>query len=102
MCPMRLFLGNNMEIFSILKSELIKKGEIILDLKVITNSSSLNLEKLSNSLYKLKIIKIAQKGKDNLEIIKFFKDNFKPLKLNIEIISGNLKSHKKIKIKLIK
>lgn len=99
---MLLFLDKNMEIFSSLRNKLILKNEIILDIKVISNSSCLKLEKLNDSFYKLKIIKVAEKGKANQEIINYLKSNFKPLKVKIKIINGNLKSYKKISIKLVK
>ncbi len=85
-----------------LKSNLKKSNQVILDLKVIANSSCLKLEKLTDNSYKLKITKVAQKGQANAEIIKFFKDNLKPLKVEIEILSGSLKANKKISIKLLK
>ncbi len=78
------------------------KNPLIIDLKIISNSSCLGLEKLTNHIYKLKITKIAEKGKANYEIIKFFKDNLQPLKVDIEIVSGIFKSYKKIKITLLK
>ena len=67
-----------MEILNNLKKQLEKNLSIDFNLKVITNSSSLSLEKMDNIL-KLKIRQVPEKGKANQEIIAFFKKHLKPL-----------------------
>lgn len=90
-----------MEILNNLKKQLEKNLSIDFDLKVIANSSSLSLEKMDDIL-KLKIRQVPEKGKANQEIIAFFKKNLKPLKVEVEIKSGQASNLKKIKINLLK
>jgi uncharacterized protein YggU (UPF0235/DUF167 family) len=85
-----------------LKKDLKTNKQLILDLQVITNSSCLKLKKLGLSKYKLKLTNLPEKEKANQEILKFFKDNLKPLKIELDILKGSLKTNKKIKINLIK
>ncbi len=89
-----------MQILESLKKEIKNKKTIYLNLKVIPNSSCTSLEKLENGILKLKIKEAPEKGKANKEVIDYFKNNLKDLKLEIKISSGKISNFKKLIIKL--
>lgn len=91
-----------MESINSLKEELKKDDSVSVNIKIITKASCVKLEKIDEDNYKLKIREIAEKGRANQTIIDFFKNNLKPLKVVVEIKSGQASSFKKLKINLIK
>ena len=68
---------------------------MILSIKVIANSKKLEIVKLSENSYKIKLDEQAVKGKANSRLIEVLSDYFNVKKSSIRIVKGN-KSRDKI------
>ncbi len=76
----------------------IKDDSIIINVKVMPNSSKNAITEVLNDQIKIKIKAPAVEGAANKELIKFFSKEFKVSKSDIDIISGTTSKRKKIKI----
>jgi len=75
------------------------KGEVYLAIKVIPGSSKTEFrEIMADGTYKIAIAAAPEKGKANIELIKFLAREFKVLKSRLVIISGAGERTKLVKI----
>jgi uncharacterized protein (TIGR00251 family) len=82
-----------------IQKQLEEKGEVYLSVKVIPGSSKSEFrDKLDNDVYKIAIAAAPEKGKANLELIKFLAKELVVVKDHIKIISGAGERTKLIKI----
>lgn len=82
-----------------IKKQLAEKEEVYLSVKVIPGSSKSELrDKLENDVYKIAIAAVPEKGKANLELIKFLAKELEVAKERVKIISGTGERTKLIKI----
>jgi uncharacterized protein len=70
------------------KKILIEKGEVYLRVKVRPNSSSSNIAVAGDDEIKINIAAKPEKGKANMELIRFLAKEFDINKNNVKIISG--------------
>ncbi len=83
------------------KKQLQNKGKVYLRFKVHPNAFVNKVrEILDDKTIKIDITAVPEKGKANVELIKFLAKEFKVVKQNIVIISGKADRVKLIKIKL--
>jgi len=81
------------------KKDLVKAGEVYLHIKVKPNAERTEAgEKRVNGFIKINVKAIADKGKANLELIKFLAKEFNVDRRNIKIISGAKNMLKLVKI----
>lgn len=66
--------------------------------KVITNASKDEINVIDSVNIKMHITKTPEKGKANKQVIKLLSKHFKCSKSNIEIMSGEMSSHKVVEI----
>jgi len=90
---------------SLLKTELHKKGELFLRIKVIPNAPKNEIVEMmsDHETLKVKIKAIPEKDRANKELIKFFVQEFRVKKgesISVLILSGQKQRLKLIKIKL--
>ena len=69
-----------------------------LNIKVIPKSSKTEIVKKQDTLVKIKLKAIPEKGKANTELIKFLSKYFKTPKSNIQIIKGKTNRNKVVEI----
>lgn len=82
-----------------IKRQLAEKEEAYLSVKIIPGSSKSEFrDKLENDVYKIAIAAAPEKGKANLELIKFLAKELDISKEHIKIISGAGERTKLIKI----
>jgi len=75
------------------------KGEAYLAIKVVPGSSKTEFrEIMADGTYKIAIAAAPEKGKANIELIKFLAREFKVLKSRLVIISGAGERTKLVKI----
>lgn len=85
--------------FLIFKKELEEKGKIIINCKVKAKAKKNEIKAfLDQRTLKIDIVKPALANQANLELIKFLKKLFLPLKVEIEIVVGKSNSLKTLKI----
>ena len=79
--------------------QLADKGEVYLTVKVIPGSSKTEFrEVMGDDVYKIAIAAIPEKGKANIELIKYLSKELKVAKTGIKIISGAGERTKLVKI----
>lgn len=84
-----------------LKQELLQKGEIRLLIRVTTNADKTQWRGLmADGAFKIAIAAVPEKGKANLELIKFLATEFKVAKNQVVLLSGASDHTKLIRIKL--
>jgi uncharacterized protein (TIGR00251 family) len=84
-----------------LKQELLQKGEVRLLVRVTTNADKTRWRGLmADGAFKIAIAAVPEKGKANIELIKFLAKEFAVLKDQVVIISGASDHTKLIRIKL--
>ena len=66
--------------------------------KVIPKSSRTEIIEESNNFLKIKLKAVPEKGKANIELIKFLAKHFKTAKSNIKIVKGETGRNKIIEI----
>jgi uncharacterized protein len=71
---------------------------ISLEVKIIPNASKNEIVGWENDKLKIRIQKPAEKNKANKELVVFLAKIFKVAKSNVQIISGEKSSHKRIAI----
>lgn len=85
--------------FLIFKKELEEKGKIIINCKVKAKAKKNEIKAfLDQRTLKIDIVKPALANQANLELIKFLKKLFLPLKVEVEIVLGKSNSLKTLKI----
>ena len=84
-----------------LKQKLLDKGEVRLLIRVTTNADkTLWRGQMADGAFKVAIAAVPEKGKANLELIKFLAQEFNVLKDQVVITSGASDHAKLIRIKL--
>ncbi len=78
----------------------IKDDYIIINIKVIPNSSKNVIAEVLEDQIKVKIKAPAVEGAANKELIKFFSKEFKVSKSDIEFVGGLTSKRKKVKLPL--
>lgn len=84
-----------------LKQKLLEKGEARLLIRVTTNADKTQWRGLmADGAFKIAIAAVPERGKANLELIKFLASEFNVLKDQVVIISGASDHVKLVRIKL--
>ncbi len=78
----------------------VQDGYIVINIKVIPNSSKNVISEIIDDKLKVKIKAPAVENAANKELIKFFSKTFKLSKSDIEFVGGITSKRKKIKIPL--
>lgn len=73
---------------------------MIMSLKVIPNSRRADIEKLSESSYRIKVDAPATEGKANERLMEMLSECFNVPKSSIKIIKGHRNKNKLVEIKL--
>ena len=82
-----------------IKEELSKKNPLYIKVKVRAKANKTEFfDKLDNSIYKIRVSAVAEKGKANAELEKFLKKTFK-LK-EVQIVSGGRDNVKLLRLSL--
>lgn len=82
-----------------IKDQLDDKGEAYLAVKVLPGSAKTGLiEVMKDEVYKIAVSGVPEKGKANIELIKFLAKELKILRNRFVIISGSREKNKLIKI----
>lgn len=83
----------------ILKKELEKNGQVIINCKVKAKAKNNEIKSfLDKNTIRVDIVKPAIANQANLELIKYLKKIFSPLKVDIEIMLGKTSNVKTLKI----
>jgi hypothetical protein len=80
------------------KKELQENGQVIIEVKVKSNSSCSKILENKKGIVKIAIKSPAEKGEANEELVRFLAKTFQINKDNIKIVAGKISSKKKIKI----
>ncbi len=82
-----------------MKQELENKDQVVVKVKVRPNSvKTAFMGKLADNTFKVNLKDKAYEGQANLALIKFLKQEFRPLLVDIKIISGQTSRLKLLKI----